>query len=130
MFYNYIQTLFLLHVCQMILLYFTQYFRPTLKKNFKSLIVWVERKQLISHKIKCVFSKCFETLTVLWNIDCLQFFNLMPVKWGFWNKKGGWGGGRGEKSLAHFNNALGESLRNAIDGRIFRKCNLTSSPYN
>ena len=63
--------MFLLHVCKMILLYFTQYFRPTLKKTSKPLIVWIEKRDLISPKINCVFAKCFETLAVLWNIDCL-----------------------------------------------------------
>ena len=36
---QFIHTFFLLHVCEMTLLYLTQYFRPTLKEFFKSLIV-------------------------------------------------------------------------------------------
>ena len=54
----------------MILLFFPQYFRSTLKQK---LIVWV--------------AKWLETLAVLWNIS--NVLNFMSMKWEDWNKMEG-----------------------------------------
>ena len=42
-----------------------------LKKVVKPLQVWVKKRLLISIKSNVWFIKCFETLAVLWNIDCV-----------------------------------------------------------
>lgn len=121
----YVQTLFHLHLCEMILLCFTPYLRSTLKQTFKPLSVRVKRKSLISTKSNIWFAKNFETLAALRNINCFQCIQFYVSKIGMWLKQS-----EGVKSLENFHNMEEGSLLNAILAESFEKMQFDPPPFS